>query len=122
MEDYILVESHDVYSGNMVDGMEIVYYSTREGKCPYLKWVNGLDSTARARIDNRLVRIKTKGHFGATSAIVNHPGLFEIKLNEFRIYYTKRDNLVILLLGGDKDDQARDIRRASNLIKEIEND
>lgn len=65
-----------------------------------------------------MTRLRVKGHFGDFSPIVNHSNLFEIKLNEFRIYFTKRDDLIILLLGGIKNNQIRDIERAWKLMKE----
>lgn len=41
----------------------------------------------------------------------------------YRLYFTRRgDELIVLLCGGDKSSQRRDIARAEQLVAEIEND
>lgn len=53
-------------------------------------------------------------------------GVSELRIHHgpgYRVYYFERDGvLVVLLCGGDKDSQRKDVRRAKALKKEIEED
>jgi putative addiction module killer protein len=84
-------------------------------------WVNGLrDSEARARIASRIDRL-TLGNFGDSKSIGE--GVSELRINYgpgYRLYFTKRGSVIVILLcGGDKSSQSRDIARAKGLAKEI---
>jgi putative addiction module killer protein len=85
------------------------------------KWFTGLkDRTARIRIQLRIDRMAF-GHFGAHRKL----GVVgELKLAfgpGYRLYYTRRGaGLVVLLCGGDKSTQARDIERAMELAERLE--
>lgn len=83
-------------------------------------WLRGLrDRKARARIDDRLKRLAS-GHVGDSKAVGG--GVQELRLQfgpGYRVYYLWRGRvLMILLSGGDKDTQARDIATAKRLAKE----
>lgn len=83
-------------------------------------WLDGLrDRKARARIDDRLRRL-SDGNAGDSKSVGD--GVQELRLHfgpGYRIYYTWRgDVLVILLNGGDKTSQARDIAKARLLARE----
>lgn len=85
-------------------------------------WINGLrDRKARLRIDDRLKRL-ANGNAGDTKAVGG--GVMELRLHfgpGYRIYYLWKDGqLVILLNGGDKGSQKRDIARAKELAKEAD--
>jgi putative addiction module killer protein len=85
-------------------------------------WLDGLrDRTARIRIDDRLMRL-ARGHSGDTRS-VGH-GVHELRLQfgpGYRVYYMWQDDqLVLLLNGGDKGSQSRDIAKAKRLAKEAE--
>jgi putative addiction module killer protein len=87
----------------------------------YRDWINGLrDPGSRARIQVRIDRLAygNPGHFRALGR-----GLYELKIDfgpGYRIYYTmRRDVLIILLAGGDKSTQSRDIRTALALAKNL---
>ena len=87
----------------------------------YEKWFNKLkDRTAKTKILVRLARIEN-GNFGQFKKLSNQ--LFEIKLTYgpgYRIYYTISENIVvILLIGGDKSSQSKDIAKAKKLLKEV---
>jgi len=84
-------------------------------------WLAGLrDFRAKAAIFNRLDRA-TKGNFGDAKAVGG--GISEMRIDfgpGYRIYYTRRAEIVyLLLLGGDKSTQARDIQHAKTLLKSL---
>lgn len=85
-------------------------------------WLDSLkDRRARVRIDDRLDRL-ANGNVGDTKSIGD--GLQELRLHfgpGYRIYYIWKDGvLIILLTGGDKSSQARDIAKAKRLAKDAE--
>lgn len=88
----------------------------------YAKWEQGLrDSIARAAITARLVRL-SKGNFGDVKPIGD--GISELRIHYgpgFRIYFQQRGSTIIILLcGGDKGSQSRDIARAKELAARSE--
>jgi putative addiction module killer protein len=94
--------------------MIIAVYRDRQGKEPLTEWLNSIrDRRTRARIDARLDRLQD-GNFGDYRSLKG--GLFELRLHfgsGYRIYYGRRgDELIILLAGGDKSSQTRDINKA----------
>lgn len=87
----------------------------------FTKWLEKLnDSNAKARILLRLKRVSL-GNFGDVCPIGG--GVSELRIHYgpgYRIYFTaKGDTIVILLCGGDKSTQAKDIAKAQELAKEI---
>ena len=89
----------------------------------YRLWYSNLnDIRAKARIDIRLNSVK-KGNFGDQRSVGN--GIFELRIDYgqgYRIYYKKvKENIVVLLCGGDKSTQEEDIETAKKILKELEN-
>ena len=85
-------------------------------------WHNGMsDRKARVRIDDRLKRLAA-GNAGDTKSVGD--GVQELRLHfgpGYRIYYIWRDGVLIILLnGGDKSSQARDIVKAKELAKDAD--
>ena len=94
--------------------MEIKEYLTESGVNPYRKWFESIrDIKIKARIEVRLTRIEL-GNFGDHKAVGN--GVFELRFtfgSGYRIYYgLDGQNIVLLLLGGDKSTQTNDIQNA----------
>lgn len=88
----------------------------------YADWFNSLrDRQARARIDARIRRLSI-GNPGDVKPVGE--GVSEMRLDfgpGYRIYYLQRGKqLVILLAGGDKSSQARDIETAKSLARKIQ--
>ena len=86
------------------------------------KWLCSLrDRRARLRIDDRLKRL-ANGSVGDTRPVGD--GVQELRMNfgpGYRIYYMRRGEVLMLLLnGGDKDSQARDILRAKRMAKDAD--
>jgi len=84
------------------------------------RWLKTLkDAQARHRITARIVRIR-EGNFGNVRRI--KAGLSELKIDYgpgYRVYFTiDGGRLVVLLCGGDKSTQSRDIERADRLLEE----
>lgn len=86
----------------------------------YMKWERKLsDQTAKALIAARLLRL-ANGLAGDVSAIGE--GLSELRIHYgpgYRIYFQKRGSVIIVLLcGGDKSTQNKDIARAKQIALE----
>jgi putative addiction module killer protein len=87
----------------------------------FLKWMNSLkDDQAAARITVRIQRAQS-GNLGDVKPVGE--GVSEMRISHgpgYRIYFTRRGKeLIILLAGGDKSSQARDIRKAQRLAREL---
>jgi len=85
------------------------------------RWLLHLkDRQARAKIDIR-IRLLSAGHAGDQKAVGE--GVHELRIHYgpgYRVYFTRRGTeLVIILAGGDKGSQAKDIRLAQRLSREI---
>lgn len=88
----------------------------------YSDWFHDLrDRRARARIAVRVDRL-AGGHWGDAKPVGG--GAIELRIDYgpgYRIYLTRRGGqLVLLLCGGDKSSQDRDIARAKAMVKELE--
>lgn len=87
----------------------------------YRDWINGLkDRVARARIQVRVDRL-AHGNPGQHRNLSN--GISELKIDYgpgYRVYYTRRGTEVIVLLaGGDKSSQQRDVNLAVELARYV---
>ena len=85
----------------------------------YARWFGRLrDRQARVRIDSSIRRMSL-GNFGDVTPVGE--GVSEIRIDYgpgYRVYYAQRGQaLVVLLAGGDKDSQERDIQRALDLAR-----
>ena len=88
----------------------------------FTAWLDGLkDQAGRARVQARIERLAA-GNPGKHRNL--RRGLSELKVDVgpgYRVYYTHRGNvLIILLCGGDKASQRTDIRLACALVDELE--
>ncbi|MFA5701533.1 MAG: type II toxin-antitoxin system RelE/ParE family toxin [Desulfuromonas sp.] len=86
------------------------------------KWLSRLrDKATRHKLAARLERI-THGNFGDHKQLAEH--LFELRFTSaggLRVYYTPRSGRIVLLLnGGNKTSQSKDIARAEKIITELE--
>ena len=88
----------------------------------YVKWFASLrDQTTKARIVTRILYLGD-GNFGDTKPVGSD--VQELRLHfgpGYRVYFTRRGERIILLLcGGDKGSQQRDIARAKRIEVELE--
>ena len=86
------------------------------------KWLADLrDIRARAGIINRIKRAES-GNFGDCEPVGD--GISEMRIHlgaGYRVYFVQRENVVYLLLcGGDKSTQKRDIARAKIMKKQLD--
>ena len=94
--------------------IELRYYQTVAGEQPFVEWLRGLkDRQARARIEARIARVAV-GNFGDTEPVGE--GVLELRIDwgpGYRVYFARLGQVVVLLLcGGDKRTQQKDIDRA----------
>lgn len=98
---------------------EVYFYTDRNDKCRIKTWLNELNIETRSRILNRITRLEY-GHYGDYKHIEGK--IFELRFffgKGYRVYFTEKDSKIILLLnGGDKDSQQRDIKIAKSLVSE----
>lgn len=88
----------------------------------YRDWINSLkDIAGRARIQ---VRVDSLVHGNPGTHRLLSDGVSELKIDfgpGYRVYYTRRGNrLLILLAGGDKSTQKKDIEAAIELARHLE--
>ncbi|MEA3389370.1 MAG: type II toxin-antitoxin system RelE/ParE family toxin [Pseudomonadota bacterium] len=87
----------------------------------FAKWFDGLkDSKAKSKIAARIARVQI-GLMGDVKAVGG--GVSELRIDfgpGYRVYFTKRgQQLIILLVGGDKGSQQRDIEKAKTMAGQI---
>lgn len=84
----------------------------------YEEWFASQTGKAQAIIDARLQRIVVDNHFGTINTF---DGLIELKWKiGLRIYIHRYGNkTLIILLGGNKNGQDRDIRKAKKVLAKI---
>lgn len=95
-------------------------YTTQKGKKPFDNWLKSLkDKKAIARILQRIDRVSL-GNFGDCRSVGE--GVFELRVHfgpGFRVYFgIANEQLIILLSGGDKGSQKKDISTAQTYWKE----
>lgn len=86
------------------------------------RWIRKLkDIRARSKVLFRIQRLETDEHFGDCRPVGE--GISEMRVNfakGYRIYFKIKDEkVIILLVGGDKSTQQKDIRKAKKIWKEI---
>lgn len=87
----------------------------------YAQWFAGLrDRVARARIDIRIRRLSL-GNAGDAKSVGD--GVSELRIDHgpgYRVYFVQRcDVLIVLLAGGDKSTQDKDIKQAKGLARDL---
>lgn len=91
----------------------IVEYNDAHGHSPFTRWFLNINAIAAAKVTTALYRL-AQGNVSNTKSVGK--GVFEYKINfgpGYRIYYAiDGDTLVILLNGGTKQRQNKDIRLA----------
>lgn len=99
---------------------KIKIYKMANGRQPFLSWLEDLsDLKAKVAIEIRLDRLEI-GNFGQCKSLSK--GLYELKIDfgpGYRIYFGKIGTQIILLLcGGDKKSQQKDINKAREYLED----
>ena len=87
----------------------------------FIEWLTSLrDREARARIAKRIDRIAL-GNLGDAKSVGGSVSELRFAFGPgYRVYFTMRGSVVVILLcGGDKGSQVRDIGRAIEMAKEV---
>ena len=100
--------------------LDVFRYRNEDGREPVTEWLNQVrDKSAQARIRIRLRQLQA-GNFGDSSAVGE--GVVELRIHigaGYRVYCARHGQFVaILLCGGDKSSQPKDIRRAKEFWTE----
>lgn len=101
---------------------ELRVYETAAGNCPFEDWLEGLrDAKGRAVIQVRLDRLG-QGNFGDCKPVGE--GVSELRIDfgpGYRVYFAEDGSrIVLLLIGGDKSTQAKDIKAAKKYWNEYQ--
>ena len=93
--------------------LEIRYYLARDGRSPFESWFASLDPVARAKVTVAIARLE-QGNLSNAKGVGE--GVLEYRIHfgpGYRVYFGRDGNeLVILLTGGTKKRQQRDITTA----------
>ncbi len=93
--------------------LEIRYYLSPDGQSPFERWFEGLDATARAKVAVAIARLE-QGNLSNVKPVGE--GVLEYRINfgpGYRVYFGRDGEvLVILLTGGTKKRQQRDVKAA----------
>lgn len=86
------------------------------------KWLKKLkDIRAKAKILFRIQKLEHDEHFGDCRSVGD--GINELRINYakgYRVYYKEKDDkIIVLLIGGDKSTQQRDIAKAKEIWKKL---
>jgi len=90
----------------------------------FSKWLSNLkDTKGKIAILRRIDRLRV-GNLGDYKSLGNNISELRITTGPgYRVYYTKKDKeIIILLIGGDKKTQSNDIQKAKKILKELEDE
>ena len=104
------------------DKIRVVEY-LRDGKSPFESWFNSLDSVPAAKVTTALYKLEL-GNFSNVKSVGR--GVMEYRMNfgpGYRIYFGRAGNkLIILIGGGSKRTQSKDIVQAQTLWRQYKAD
>lgn len=108
---------------DIISTWEIELYTDEKGKVPFDEWLFSLDTSAQLRVTARIDRMRD-GNFGDSKTLQD--GISELRLHfgaGYRVYYGKIGRRVVLLLcGGDKGSQQKDIKKALKYWEDYKQD
>lgn len=97
---------------------ELEYYVAENGKAPLLEWLKRLDMITKAKVATKIDSLSC-GNFGKCKSLGG--GLYELKIDfgpGYRVYYSQVGKRILLLIsGGDKGSQKRDIKQAIDCLQ-----
>ena len=94
--------------------MKVKYFVTRNGDSPFEEWFTKLDKPFKAIVVRSIQKVANGGSKKSIKSLKD--GIFEIKIvvgPGYRIYFGyDGENIIILIVWGDKKTQGRDIIKA----------
>jgi putative addiction module killer protein len=90
----------------------------------FVKWIDTLkDLRGKIAIVRRIERM-SQGNFGDVKSVGDNISELHITVGPgYRVYFTKHEEkLIILLIGGDKSTQSKDINKAKKLLEELKDE
>lgn len=104
-----------------VEPKEIIVYQDGNGNEPFTDWLNDLrDQKGRRAVLRRIGRLET-GLYGDCESVGE--GVSELRIfvgAGYRVYFAEKGgHIVVLLCGGDKSTQKKDIKAAKEYWKEF---
>ena len=86
------------------------------------KWIRKLkDIRAKSKILFRIQKLETDEHFGDCKSVGD--GISEMRINYakgYRVYFKEKGNkIIVLLVGGEKSTQQKDIKKAKEILRKI---
>lgn len=106
--------------GSVSKEKTVVFYQDGTGREPFTEWIEGFrDERDRRRILQRVFRMESN-NYGDFKSL--RGGVYELRLHfgaGYRVYFSEDGNtIVVLLCGGDKSTQKKDIEKAKDYWKE----
>lgn len=98
----------------------IIKYKDNSGNEPFSNWINSFrDISIAGRIERGILQLE-KGNFGDCKYLSE--GVYELRFffgSGYRVYFGRDGkDVIILLCGGDKSSQNKDIEKAKNYLKD----
>ncbi|MGD9581653.1 MAG: type II toxin-antitoxin system RelE/ParE family toxin [Vampirovibrionia bacterium] len=98
-----------------------IYYKKHNGKKPFLDWLNALDTNLKIKVQTKIRKLENNNNSDC-SILKDTDGIKEARIHTasgLRIYFAEKDQqIIILLAGGDKDTQKKDIKLAKEYWQE----
>ncbi len=91
----------------------VEYFVLENGEAPFLQWSNSLEIKCQIIVDRFIQRVAQGGAKKSVKGLKDN--IFEIKIpyaSGLRVYFYEEKNRIVLLLGGDKRTQDKDIKKA----------
>ncbi len=85
----------------------------------YDEWLSRETQKSRLQIEDRLLKISREGYFGDHKVVDDKCNIWELRWkNGRRIYFAEfTQKNILLLLGGNKNGQTKDITKAKNILR-----
>lgn len=90
----------------------------------FSKWLSKFkDTQGKVAVLRRVERMKL-GNFGDYKSVGNNISELRVPTGPgYRVYYTQKgDEIIVLLIGGDKSSQSDDIKKANEILKELDHE
>jgi putative addiction module killer protein len=96
--------------------MQILYYRSGDGRSPFVRWFERLDSAAGTKVSAAVLRLE-EGNLSNVKSVGG--GVFEYRIDwgpGYRMYFGRDGgSVIVLLVGGSKQRQQLDIEAAKTL-------